>query len=88
MSILELSPDESLIAANAIALAIFRTYSLENAIFITDFVNAIEGCLTLLISKQALIDVNEASCKREHIEDTDIAARLAVLEDLLLSLQG
>jgi hypothetical protein len=88
MSILELSPDESLVAANAIALAIFRTYSLENAIFITDFVNAIEGCLTLLISKQALIDVNEASCKRERIEDTDIAARLAVLEDLLLSLQG
>lgn len=88
MSILELSPDESLVAANAIALAIFRTYSLENAIFITDFVNAIEGCLTLLISKQALIDVNEASYKRERIDDTDIASRLAVLEDLLLSLQG
>jgi len=51
-----------------IALAIFRAYSLESAIFITDFVNAIEGCLTLLISKQALMDVNEASCKRERIE--------------------
>ena len=86
MSIIELSPDESLVAANAVALAIFRTYSLENAIFIADFVNAIEGCLTLLLSKQDLIEINEASCKREGIDDTDIAARLAISEDLLLTL--
>lgn len=78
---------EGLKEVNAIALTIFKTYSLENAIFITYFVNAIECCLTVLISKQALIDVNEASCKREHIEDTDTAARLALLEDLLLTLQ-
>ena len=55
MSILELSPKESLVAANTIALAIFRTYSLEDSIFITDFVNAIEGSLTVLVSKQGLI---------------------------------
>ncbi|BCZ44394.1 hypothetical protein psyc5s11_04610 [Clostridium gelidum] len=86
MSILELSPEESLVAANAVALAIFRAYSLENAIFIADFVNAIEGSLTLLLSKQGLIEINEASCKRESINDADIDARLALLEDLLLSL--
>ena len=87
MSILDLSPEESMIAANTIALAIFRTYSLEDAIFITDFVNAIEGSLTVLISKQALIETNDASCKRKDIDDTDMAARLGLLEDLLLTLQ-
>ena len=86
MSILELSPEESLVAANTIALAIFRTYSLEEAIFITDFVNAIEGSLTVLISKQGLIEANCASCKRKDIDDVDIAARLGLLEDLLLTL--
>ena len=65
MSILELSPEESLVAANTIALAIFRAYSLEDAIFITDFVNAIEGSLTVLVSKQGLIETNNASYKRK-----------------------
>ena len=87
MSIIELSPEESLAAANAISLAIYRAYSLNDAVVIADFVNAIEGCLTLLLSKKALIDINESSCKRQCIDDTDIAARLALLEDLLLTLQ-
>jgi len=86
MSILELSPEESLLVANSIALAIFRRYSLEDAIFITDFVNGIEGCLTLLISKQGLIEINDASCNRKNIDATDLAARLDLLEDLLLNL--
>ena len=86
MSILELSPEESLVAANTIALAIFRAYSLEDAIFITDFVNAIEGSLTVLVSKQGLIETNDASCNRKDIDDTDIAAGLGLLEDLLLTL--
>ena len=87
MSIIELSPEESLVVANSIALAIFRFYSLEDAIFITDFVNAIEGSLTVLVSKQALIESKDASCKRKDIDDTDISARLELLEDLLLTLQ-
>jgi len=64
MSILELSPEESLAVANSIALAIYRCYSLEDAVVIADFVNAIEGSLTLLTSKQALIEINQTSYKR------------------------
>ena len=87
MSILELSPEESLVVANSIALAIFRLYSLEDATFITNFVNAIEGSLTVLVSKQALIESKGASCKRKDIDDTDISTRLALLEDLLLTIK-
>jgi hypothetical protein len=86
MSILELSPEESLVIANSIALDIFKSYSLENAIFITDFINAIEGGLTVLISKQGLIEATNVSYNRKDIDDTDIAARLGLLEDLLLTL--
>jgi len=87
MSITELSPEESLVVANSIALAIFRFYSLDDATFITDFINAIEGGLTVLISKQAFIESKDASRERKNIDDTDIAARLALLEDLLLTIQ-
>lgn len=88
MSLLDLSPEESLVVANSIALPIFRCYPLEDAIFIADFINSIEGSLTLLVSKQGLIETNTASCKQENIDDTDLAASLGILEDLLLTLQG
>lgn len=86
MSILELSPEESLLVANSIALSIYRCYSLEEAVVIADFVNAIEGSLTLLLSKKGLIEINSTSNKRKDIDDADLLSRLEILEDLLLTL--
>jgi hypothetical protein len=34
------------------------------------------------------METTTASCKREDIDNTDLAARLDILENLLLTLQG
>ncbi|SFD29962.1 hypothetical protein [Clostridium uliginosum] len=86
MLIKDLSPEESLIAANAIALAIYKCYPSADASFIANFLINISSNVALLVASKSLSDVDDVSLKRGTIDDSDIASRLEILEGLLLNL--
>ncbi|MGL5379433.1 hypothetical protein [Clostridium sp.] len=86
MSLFDLSPEDSLALSAALALALYKCYTPEQALVLADFLVSAGENLAVLLSKAAYLENQNASCKRASLgEDVDIEERVKLLEELLLT---